>query len=130
MEVKYLVVHCADTPDDKEFTAEDIHRWHKERGWDGIGYHSVIQRSGAIQMGRPPYWSGAHVRDYNAESLGVCLIGQDKFTDDQMRSLIDVLRVWKRKHPDAEIVGHCDLDSCKTCPNFDVKQWVIDKKVW
>ena len=48
MKVKYLVVHCADTPDDREVTASGIHDWHKARGWDGIGYHWVFGRGGDI----------------------------------------------------------------------------------
>ena len=123
--MKYLVVHCADTPNNREVTAEEIHRWHTNgNGWSGIGYHAVIRRDGLIERGRPEYWHGAHVKGHNHESLGVCLVGRDQYTDQQLESLRMLLRDWKEKHPDAEIVGHCDLDSGKTCPNFDVKHWV------
>lgn len=125
--IRYLVVHCADTPDDIDFSAEDIHRWHLERGWSGIGYHAVIKKDGTIQLGRPEYWDGAHVRGHNHESLGVCLVGRDDFTPKQMRALGTVLIGWKQKHPNAEVVGHRDLDSHKTCPNFDVKAWWADE---
>lgn len=124
MNIKYLVVHCADTPNNRDVDAAEIHRWHKERGFDGIGYHAVIRRDGMIERGRPEYWSGAHVKGHNHESLGVCLIGRDQYTDEQLDSLRLLLRDWKLKHPDAEIVGHCDLDDGKTCPNMDVKHWV------
>lgn len=123
MNVRYLVVHCADTPNDGQFTAADIHDWHKERGWDGIGYHAVIRRDGTREAGRPPYWPGAHVRGHNHESLGVCLIGRDEFTPAQMLALAELLREWSRAHPEAEVVGHRDLDSHKTCPNFDARAW-------
>jgi N-acetylmuramoyl-L-alanine amidase len=88
--------------------------------WDGIGYHAVIRRSGLVEMGRPEYWSGAHVKGHNHESLGVCLIGRDQYTNNQLESLRQLLRDWKSKYPSAEILGHRDLDSGKTCPNFDV----------
>lgn len=127
--MKYLVVHCADTPNNREVTAEEIHRWHKERGFDGIGYHAVIQRSGLVERGRPEYWSGAHVRGHNTDTLGVCLVGRDQFNDVQLNSLRLLLKDWKRKYPDAEVVGHCDLDSGKTCPNFDVKHWVATGEI-
>lgn len=123
MKIKYIVVHCADTPNDREVTAEEIHGWHLANGWDGIGYHKVIGRSGLVENGRPEYWQGSHVRGHNHESLGVCLIGKDQFTDEQWSSLFEVLDDWKRKHPGAEIVGHHDLDPHKTCPNFDVKTY-------
>lgn len=123
MNIKYIVVHCADTPNDREVTAEEIHGWHLSNDWDGIGYHKVIRRSGLVESGRPEYWQGSHVRGHNHESLGVCLVGRDQFTDEQWTSLFELIADWKRKYPKADIVGHCDLDSHKTCPNFDAKKW-------
>jgi N-acetylmuramoyl-L-alanine amidase len=123
MKVDYLVVHCSYTPDDRGVTAAEIHQWHKDRGWSGIGYHRIINRDGSVEDGRPEYWTGAHVRGYNKKSLGVCLIGRNDFTPDQYSTLIWVLKAWIIRYPDAEIVGHCDLDPKKTCPNFDVKEW-------
>jgi len=123
MKIKYLVIHCADTPNDREVTAEEIHSWHLANGWDGIGYNAVIRRSGLVEMGRPEYWAGSHVRGHNGESLGVCLVGRDSFTDSQWDSLFELIADWKTKYPDAEVVGHRDLDSHKTCPNFDVRKW-------
>ncbi|MDE1464806.1 N-acetylmuramoyl-L-alanine amidase [Spartinivicinus poritis] len=123
MKITKLVVHCSDTPDERDISAEDIHQWHKEKGWDGIGYHKVIKRDGTIENGRPDYWPGAHVRGYNSYSLGVCLIGRDCITSEQLVSLEKVIDDWLLKYPKAEIVGHCDLDPGKTCPNFDVQDW-------
>ena len=54
---------------------------HLDNGWDGIGYHKVILRSGIIENGRPEFWIGAHVKGLNKSSLGVCLIGSKIFTD-------------------------------------------------
>ena len=48
---------------------------HLKFGWDGIGYHKVIKRSGKVENGHPEYWIGAHVKGKNSISLGVCLIG-------------------------------------------------------
>ena len=122
--IQYLVVHCSDGPDDKHVTASDIHAMHLGFGWHGIGYHRVINRSGLVEQGRPDYWVGAHVYGHNEISLGVCLIGRKKFTDEQFDSLEVVLREWKEKYPNAEVVGHCDFEyTDKTCPNFDAKSW-------
>lgn len=128
-EVKYIVLHCADTPDHLEFDAEDIHKWHSDpkpngNGWDGIGYHKVVKKSGEIQNGRPEYWIGSHTYGYNSKSLSICMIGRYDFTDDQIASVRDIITHWKSKYPDAKVVGHCDLDSSKTCPNISIK------KVW
>ena len=119
--IKLLVVHCSDTDNNEDLNALDIHKMHLEFGWDGIGYHKVICRSGKIQNGRPEYWIGAHVEGKNDISLGECLIGRDYFTKLQFSSLEKVLREWKCLYPDAKILGHCDTGNTdKTCPNFDV----------
>ena len=81
--IKLLVVHCSDTEDSKNLSALDLHKMHLNFGWDGIGYHKVICRSGKIENGRPEYWIGAHVRGKNEISLGVCLIGRTNFTRKQ-----------------------------------------------
>ncbi|MCG8470536.1 MAG: N-acetylmuramoyl-L-alanine amidase [Desulfobacterales bacterium] len=119
--IRYLVVHCADTPDHRDVTAADIHGWHQKRGWDGIGYHAFIRRDGTIEAGRPVYWTGAHVRGHNSHSLGVCLAGRTHFTEAQRHSLEQVLWAWKKTYPEAQVCGHNDLDPKKSCPNFNAK---------
>ena len=120
--IKLLVVHCSDSEDSQILTALDLHKMHLNFGWDGIGYHKVINRSGKIENGRPEYWIGAHVQGKNNISLGVCLIGRDKFTIKQYISLEKILRKWKSLYPEAKIVGHRDTGNTdKTCPNFGAK---------
>ena len=126
--ISLLVVHCSDTENNLNFTATDIHKMHLGFGWDGIGYHKIIQRSGKVENGRPEYWIGAHVKGKNKISLGVCLIGKDKFTKKQFKSLERVLKKWKMVYPDAKILGHKDTGNTnKTCPNFDVITWSKNK---
>jgi hypothetical protein len=125
-DIRYLVVHCSDTDDD--LTASDIHTMHLGFGWDGIGYHAVIIKDGTIEQGRPHFWSGAHVYGHNEESLGVCLIGRNDFTSEQMTALDGLLRDWIARYPQARICGHRDFPNTqKTCPNFDVATWVKDR---
>ena len=128
--IKLLVVHCSDTDDREDLSALDIHKMHLNFGWDGIGYHKVICRSGKIENGRPEYWIGAHVKGKNNISLGVCLIGRDYFTEFQFSSLKEVLREWKFLYPEAKILGHRDTgNTSKTCPNFDVSVWCKDNNL-
>jgi hypothetical protein len=125
-DIRYLVVHCSDTDDD--LTASDIHAMHLGFGWDGIGYHAVIIKDGTIEQGRPHFWSGAHVYGHNEKSLGVCLIGRNDFTPEQMTALDGLLRDWIARYPQARICGHRDFPNTqKTCPNFDVATWVKDR---
>tara|TARA_B100001175_G_C19319908_1_gene547224 strand:+ start:370 stop:774 length:405 start_codon:yes stop_codon:yes gene_type:complete len=122
--IKYLIVHCSDTPDNQNIDSTFIHKMHLSFGWDGIGYHKIILRNGSIENGRPEYWIGAHVKGLNKISLGVCLVGRTKFTDNQFKSLKTVLKGWKKKYTKAIILGHRDSTKTKkTCPNFDVKLW-------
>ena len=128
--IKFLIIHCSDTDDTIDLSAADIHQMHLNFGWDGIGYHKVINRSGKIENGRPEYWVGAHVQGKNKTSLGVCLIGRTKFTKKQFSSLEKVLKKWKSLYPEAKIIGHCDTGNThKTCPNFNVKSWIENKTI-
>ena len=125
--IKFLIVHCSDTNNNDNLSAIDIHKMHMSFGWDGIGYHKVIGREGAIENGRPEFWIGAHAYGINNQSLGVCLIGRDKFTKKQLSALKITLQLWKIKYPKAIIKGHKDaIKTNKTCPNFDVTQWCLE----
>ena len=97
--IELLVVHCSDTNNRNNLNASDIHKMHLGFGWDGIGYHKVILRSGKVENGRPEYWVGAHVKGKNERSLGVCMIGRNKFTKMQFESLEKLLKKWKKKIP-------------------------------
>ena len=112
---------------------QEIDRWHRERGWNGIGYHYVIRRDGRLENGRSLEEAGAHCKGHNKDSIGICLVGgiqdgtKDKpvndYTAKQWETLRGLLLELKSKYPNANIVGHCDYEPNKTCPNFDVKQW-------
>jgi N-acetyl-anhydromuramyl-L-alanine amidase AmpD len=126
-EVKFIVLHCADTPADMDIGAEEIRMWHLRRGWFDIGYHYVIRRDGTIEYGRPTDRPGAHARGFNHISLGICLVGGkggDNFTDDQWDALAGLVIGLKQAHPAADVLGHRDLPNVnKSCPNFDARTW-------
>lgn len=128
--IQYLVVHCSDTPDATDFNAIDIHKMHLNFGWNGIGYHKIINRKGIIENGRPEFWVGAHVKGINEKSLGVCLIGRNNFTIKQFLALEKILKVWKKKYKNAIILGHRDaVNTKKTCPNFNVYEWCKSRSI-
>ena len=126
-QIKYTVVHCSDSSPYWDIGAAEIDKWHKERGWDGIGYHYVIRRSGVLEKGREQETVGAHVLGYNANSLGICLVGgwhgKFDYTRFQMSVLELLLGTLETEHPESLVVGHYNLDMKKTCPNFDVTRW-------
>ena len=123
-DIRFLIIHCSATPDSDNIGASEIHKMHLGFGWDGIGYHKVIRRDGQVENGRPEFWVGAHVKGINDKSLGVCLIGNINFTNDQFLSLKKIIQGWRIKYPLADILGHCDaIKTDKTCPNFNVSEW-------
>ena len=127
--VDYIVIHCSDDNYNLK-NALDIHKLHLKFGWDGIGYHRVIKRDGAVEFCRPDYWVGAHVYGHNKNSLGVCLIGKNTFTKKQFKSLEKVILNWKKKYSSAKILGHYEFENTKkTCPNFDVKKCLRKIKI-
>ena len=122
-----IIVHCAATPEGKDFTVQQIDSWHRQRGFRCIGYHYVIYRDGSVHCGRPESQVGAHCTGHNANSIGVCYIGgcasdgktpKDTRTDAQKASLLKLLRELKAKYPVAAIHGHRDFAN-KACPSFD-----------
>ena len=125
-DIKEIIVHCSATPEGRNYTVEEIDRWHKNRGWSGIGYHYVIYLDGSIHKGRDIEKVGAHCTNHNKNSIGVCYIGgcdkdmnpKDTRTQEQKDALIEVLTRLKKRYPDAKIYGHRDFAN-KACPSFD-----------
>ena len=128
--IEFLVVHCSDTPDNNDIGAIEIHKMHIRFGWEGIGYHKIIRRNGDIENGRPEFWIGAHCYGKNNVSLGVCLVGKNRFSEKQFLSLENILRVWKDKYPKAKIKGHFQMiKTDKTCPNFNIDSFLEKRKL-
>lgn len=141
-DVRYLVGHCSATPADMDIGRKEIDLWHRQQGWDCIGYHSVIRRDGTEEFGRPFDRPGAHVVGYNSQSLGVCLVGGVKragkelvtefnFEPAQLARMVERFRAWRELWPLAIIVGHRDLAvdpkthrRLKDCPSFDLRAWL------
>ena len=114
-----IFLHCSDSPHGLKTTAATIHAWHRENGWDGIGYHHVILEDGTVENGRPYWWTGAHAKNHNLNSIGVCLIGEGVYTREQKLALIHLLKELTELYPKADILEHRVVDPTKGCPLFD-----------
>lgn len=126
MQLSKIILHCSATPNGRPHTAEDIHRWHKEpsKGYDGIGYHFVIRVDGTVDNGRPVYWAGAHAYGHNTGSIGICMIGTDDYSKEQWAALATLVKkLTGEYHTISEIIGHNEV-SKKTCPGFNVQEWL------
>ena len=133
MNFKGIVIHHSES----EFgSAVMIDGWHKQRGFDSIGYHAVILNGqiesthymelldGQIEMGRSWDKQGAHAKMCN-DRFGICLIGMDKFTDKQFDALLMLCAAVQKEHgfETDKIVGHYECpDGKESCPGFDVSE--------
>lgn len=122
--IRNAIVHCADTPKGMDIGVKEIDVWHKERGWSGCGYHYVIRRDGTLETGRQLNVVGAHTGGYNADSIGICLVGGKggfNFTIQQLLSLYRLKQALDEQFKDLVWSGHNDFNNQKPCPQFDVK---------
>ena len=123
--ITLIVIHCSAVKPDQTSSAAQIDTWHRQRGFHlGIGYHYVIRRDGTIEPGRPEYMVGAHCKNRNAHSIGVCYEGgldirgqpADTRTEAQKVTMRRLLEQLHERYPRAMIVGHHDLNPSKPCP--------------
>ncbi len=124
----YIAVHCTATKEGEDFHVKDIDRMHRQRGFNGIGYHYLVALDGTVEQGRPQDTVGAHVSDYNSVSVGVSYVGgldkngraKDTRTTAQKASLKKILTELKSLYPKAKIQGHRDFPQVKKeCPCFN-----------
>ncbi|MDC4242499.1 MULTISPECIES: N-acetylmuramoyl-L-alanine amidase [Bacillota] len=112
---KKIIIHNADS---YSCSVYDIDRWHKENGWSGIGYHYFIRKDGTIYIGRPENAIGAHTKNHNSTSIGICLEGKfmvEKPTNIQINSLYELISDIIQRRNYMPIYGHKDLNNTN-CP--------------
>ena len=73
--IDLIVIHCSATREDRAFTEQALEASHRLQGFDGTGYHFYVRRDGRVLTTRPVSRVGAHVRGYNAHSIGICYEG-------------------------------------------------------
>ena len=142
--INQIIIHCSATRNGKWFTTNDIDQWHRGAPFhfkrtsayrkrqnpqlQSIGYHFVIYTNGAVATGRHLDEIGAHAKGLNQKSIGICLIGTDKFTLAQWQSLKaninGLLKHYKTGSKPFRIIGHNEVNKAKECPGFDVQTWI------
>ena len=123
--ITMLIIHCSAVRPDQQSSVAQIDSWHRKRGFHlGVGYHYVIRRDGEIEKGRPEWLTGAHCKNHNAHSIGICYEGglnirgqpDDTRTEAQKASMRRLLEELHQRYPRAIIIGHHDLNPLKDCP--------------
>lgn len=144
--INLIVIHCTASANGKPVSRETVDQWHKARGFQGIGYHWLIQPDGTVDRGRLEETPGAHAKGFNAHSIGVCLVGgiggPDRqnpglYTRAQWEALRLLVLELLERYPTARVVGHRDLSPdldgdgevepnewLKLCPAFPVAAWM------
>lgn len=140
--VKYLVIHCTDTPEGRNISSDDIRRWHlEERGWNQVGYTDMIHLDGRVERlvanDDDAYVEGWEItngaKGYNRYCRHIVYVGgksrngrvnQDTRTPEQIKALTQYCLDFHAVAPAAKIVGHNFLNKAKACPCFDVKAFV------
>lgn len=123
-QINKLILHCSATPNGRITTVEDINRWHKARGWREIGYHYVIYGDGVVHKGRETIHIGAHCKGQNTDSIGICMVGTDKFSKAQWTILRGITRQLEQEFKGCGVHGHREFNVKKLCPGFSVKDWL------
>lgn len=129
--IKQIFLHCAATPEGKDFTVEDIDNWHKQRGWKCVGYNWVLPLNGIPQKGRDEELIPAHTVGHNANSIGICYIGgmdkqnkkaKDTRTPEQRFGLFKLVSELLDKYnlTENDVYGHYEFTKTKQCPSFDM----------
>lgn len=126
--ISKIILHCSDSDNPAHDDISVIRDWHvNERGWSDVGYHYFITSKGDIQKGRDERTPGAHCYGQNAYSIGICLHGIDQFTEIQFRMLAKLIKhLLKENESIIEVSGHYKYSDYKTCPNFDVDDFLLN----
>lgn len=149
-ETKRIILHDSHTQPDFG-KVEDVTRW-KALAWDGglkmgllgIGYHFILERDGHVEETRDRHLIGTHTPGHNMDSIGICLVGgrehgdylgHDNFTEDQYRSLLELLSELRQQYGPIPILGHSEVQryrnrSLPNCPPIEMDDLRQDFEVF
>lgn len=137
-EIKRIFVHC--TAGSQKQTVNDLQAEFKRKRWKHPGYHYVVQADGTITQLLDEGLVSNGVKGYNSTAINVAYMGGidskgkavDNRTEAQKASLLKLLRLLRRRYPEAKILGHRDIspdangngkvdswERVKECPCFD-----------
>lgn len=139
--ITLIIIHCSATRCNCRYTFGQCRRDHiSHNGWKDIGYHYYVETDGSVHRGRAEDVAGAHCRNHNAHSIGICYEGgldasghaADTRTAAQRRALLALVADLHCRYPRAIVLGHRDLspdldgnglitpnEYIKQCPCFD-----------
>lgn len=134
--IKYIAVHC--TAGSQKTTVNELLAEFKRKGWKAPGYHYVVTADGKIHKLLDTDKVSNGVKGFNSVTVNIAYTGGmdgiDNRTDEQKKSLLTLLKLLRKRYPDAVIQGHRDFSPdlngngkieknewSKMCPSFDAK---------
>ena len=79
--VDRVFLHCSASDHAHHDDVSVMDKWHKARGWAGVGYHYFIKKDGTIQQGRDLEKTPAAQARHNRGTIAICCHGlkEDKY---------------------------------------------------
>lgn len=139
--IKYIAVHC--TAGSQLATIKELQLEFKRKGWKNPGYHYVVAADGNITQLLDEELISNGVKGYNSVCINVAYMGGldakgravDNRTPGQKAALLSLLKILRKKYPQAVIQGHRDFspdlnhngkvdasEYIKMCPCFNAKE--------
>lgn len=114
---KYIVLNHSEvtTP----HTINDVHKWHQNKKWAGIGYHYFIDKKGEIFIGRPRNTVGAHSYGFNQQSVALCFEGdfsKEQINQKQFEGAVMLVALLELTYPEAKLTKQSELVKEKNGP--------------
>lgn len=145
--LKYLIIHCLDTPKGREVSKEELISWHtspkpKGRGWKQVGYSDMIHLDGKLEnlvkYDNDGWVDSGEITNgavgFNGEARHVAVVGgkgfkrtsdfDDVLTPEQFTTLQMYIKTFLMHHEDCKIGGHYQFNDGKECPGFDVTKYL------
>jgi N-acetyl-anhydromuramyl-L-alanine amidase AmpD len=124
--INLIIIHCSDSDSPKHDNIDTIRLWHKQRGFNDVGYHYFITFNGTVQYGRQEAQIGAHCKGFNKQSIGICFAGKHNFTEQQFLAGAKLIRdiLIKYNLELSDVLPHNAFTKSKSCPNFKIEKLV------
>lgn len=100
-------------------SVDDIHSWHLNNGWAGIGYHFLVRSNGSVHRGRPIDTVGAHTYGENYNSIGVCFEGNfedETMSEAQKKAGAELVTYIRKLYPSITTVAKHKDYNATACP--------------
>lgn len=121
--VDRVFVHCSASDHASHDNVATMDRWHRERGWSGVGYHLFIRKDGTLENGRSLEKTPTAQSGHNRGSIAICLHGLkiERFTQAQFNTLKTLsVQINNAYGGGVTFHGHREV-AAKACPVFDYK---------